>query len=500
MSFSNSVYLIEEVKFHNLLNDYKLYGEDSYVNKDPELLKLIFENIDISMNDIDINGEALEYHLRNNPNEIGKLFASIKNIDNPGIIGACTTYESIVENGHVISILLEDNVARHAIFNSETFIGRLLERNDQLTELIFGRYCDILLNNDISRHVLLDLNDVFMKFITTGTCKDDFFSNNKFLHELFLNNGALYNILDAPVLADELLKNEYVKKILLTDVIIMHGMYGLSNFNIILDNDELFKEMVSSDLALYHLLSNGRALEKLMNLSSYKLKMLFENPNTVYMMLNIPDCNFYVISSVTRMRILINNNVIKPFLLNLQTLEWIMDNEELSNEIFNNDITSTMIVENLDILRNFINNGVWLSYLLSNGTMLYKLCKSQTASLAISREVQKFKDSIVRALRKATTKFKVKEVVCSSQYLGQSPVKVANNPNSIIIPKGAESNNNPGIIKLFYGADKDYIIYEEDPVIVGTNHSINGISFNDAYYQGIGSYSYKVFFDVYETL
>ena len=97
--------------------------------------------------------------------------------------------------------------------------------------------------------------------------------------------------------------------------------------------------------------------------------------------MNIPLFRNYLFSSIPCLRILINNNVIKPFLLDLSSLEWLMQSEDIRNEIFNNNITSTIIVEDLDILRNFINNDTWLSYLVSNETIIV----AQTAGALAER-------------------------------------------------------------------------------------------------------------------
>ena len=86
MSFSDSVYLIDKVKFYNLLNDYKIHGEKSYVFNNIELLKYMLGNTEITMNDVEINGKVVDYYISEYPNEIGKLFANISGLENAASI------------------------------------------------------------------------------------------------------------------------------------------------------------------------------------------------------------------------------------------------------------------------------------------------------------------------------------------------------------------------------------------------------------------------------
>ena len=67
-----------DVKMH--LADYKMHGKKSYVFQIKDLLHRIYECTYISLNDQDINGEALEYLIKNNKH-IGEAFIAVFDLE-----------------------------------------------------------------------------------------------------------------------------------------------------------------------------------------------------------------------------------------------------------------------------------------------------------------------------------------------------------------------------------------------------------------------------------
>ena len=67
-----------DVKMH--LADYKMHGKKSYVFQIKDLLHGIYECTYISLNDQDINGEALEYLIKNNKH-IGEAFIAVFDLE-----------------------------------------------------------------------------------------------------------------------------------------------------------------------------------------------------------------------------------------------------------------------------------------------------------------------------------------------------------------------------------------------------------------------------------
>ena len=60
------------------LADYKLYGEKSHVYQNKDRLHSLYETTGLTMNDLAINGEALEYFIKKN--NTGIALASVYGI------------------------------------------------------------------------------------------------------------------------------------------------------------------------------------------------------------------------------------------------------------------------------------------------------------------------------------------------------------------------------------------------------------------------------------
>lgn len=100
------------------LNDYKTYGEDSYVFQDKNILYELYEDFCLSANDKSINANALQFILSSIPEDIGHFFGSI--------YGVKTESNTIVDWSAINSIsdLIENEIALNYVLNSN--IGRSL--------------------------------------------------------------------------------------------------------------------------------------------------------------------------------------------------------------------------------------------------------------------------------------------------------------------------------------------------------------------------------------
>lgn len=497
MSFSDSVYLIDKMKFYNLLNDYKIHGKNSYVYKNPELLKYMYENTEITMNDIAINGEVVEYYIDNHPNEIGKLFANISGLENAENISTYNTYTSLLASSYITSTILEHNVARAAIFNSETLLIRLLA-DPSIAPLICERYIDDILNNLFTFNVIINSN-ARMIFIDNTTCMRNLLKNESALYSLLTNTEALTIILGYVKPKIKLLQNEYVRKTIVSDYNILRKLSKQTSvIDMILSDNNLFQAILSDERALYQILNEPTSLQIIMT-KTVMFREMVNNKNIFNTMINIANCCNYICGNMSSISHLIMNNLLEPFLLNDVSFGKIVANDSALRTMFSYNPCVEMIVNNIEIIRKFMKTDELFRKLITNAKMLNKICRSQKLSIMISRKVQRYADDIRDTLSKSSL-FTKKEASRASYDVGQGLVKVANNPNTIVFPTHADNNSTQGLIRVFYGADQTYKIYEENPTITGGKHAIRGgVSFNDVYYQGNGSFYYLVFFEIYEA-
>ena len=106
-----------DVKMH--LADYKMYGEDSYVFQQKELLHGLYECTYLSMNDRRINGEAFEYLTANNKH-IGKALSNVYDIEQKEELSTLTAMQEVAASSTAMQEVAASSTAMQAVTNSST--------------------------------------------------------------------------------------------------------------------------------------------------------------------------------------------------------------------------------------------------------------------------------------------------------------------------------------------------------------------------------------------
>ena len=119
-----------DIKMH--LADYKMYGEDSYVFQQKELLHGLYECTYLSMNDRRINGEALDYFAKNNKH-IGEALIDIFDLGRKDIIKTLRTMQAVASS----------STAMQAVASSSTAIASICKLGYNATKAIIKA-----INND----------------------------------------------------------------------------------------------------------------------------------------------------------------------------------------------------------------------------------------------------------------------------------------------------------------------------------------------------------------
>ena len=101
------------------LNDYKLWGEDSYVYQDKSKLHKLYETTVVSMNDLDLSGEALEYLTTANKH-IGKALGSVYGIQRKDTLSTLSTMSAVANSSTAMSAVINSSTAMSAVINSST--------------------------------------------------------------------------------------------------------------------------------------------------------------------------------------------------------------------------------------------------------------------------------------------------------------------------------------------------------------------------------------------
>ena len=101
------------------LTDYKMYGEDSYVFQQKELLYELYECTYLSMNDKELSAEALDYLLKNNKN-IGEALSNVYSIERKDLLKSLRTMQAVTSSSTAMQAVLSSSTAMQAVVSSST--------------------------------------------------------------------------------------------------------------------------------------------------------------------------------------------------------------------------------------------------------------------------------------------------------------------------------------------------------------------------------------------
>ena len=106
------------------LTDYKMYGEDSYVFQQKELLYELYECTYLSMNDKELSAEALDYLLKNNKN-IGEALSNVYSIERKDILSTLSTMSAVINSSTAMARLSTSSL-RKRVNNGQKATGLML--------------------------------------------------------------------------------------------------------------------------------------------------------------------------------------------------------------------------------------------------------------------------------------------------------------------------------------------------------------------------------------
>ena len=145
------------------LMDYKIYGEDSYVFQQKELLHGLYECTYLSMNDRELVVEAFVYLIENNKH-IGKAFGDVYGIGRKDTLSTLSTMQAVANS----------STAMQAVANSSTAI-QALSKSSLRVKLTYGKKVEnglmLIMSTGPSTYFAKDFNNVQTSYIkfTDGT-------------------------------------------------------------------------------------------------------------------------------------------------------------------------------------------------------------------------------------------------------------------------------------------------------------------------------------------
>ena len=113
------------------LADYKMYGEKSHVFQNKDRLHSLYECVGLSMNDLTINSETLEYFIKEN--QMGLAFASIYGIKNVQTLAALTAMTAVLDSSTAMTAVVSSSTAMTAVANSSTAMTAVVSSSTAMT-------------------------------------------------------------------------------------------------------------------------------------------------------------------------------------------------------------------------------------------------------------------------------------------------------------------------------------------------------------------------------
>ena len=110
---------------YQYLNDYKLWGKESYVYQDKNKLHKLYETTVLSMNELKLNGEAFEYLTANNKH-IGKALSNVYDIEQKEELSTLTTMREVAASSTAMQAVTASSTAMQAVLASSTAMQAVL--------------------------------------------------------------------------------------------------------------------------------------------------------------------------------------------------------------------------------------------------------------------------------------------------------------------------------------------------------------------------------------
>ena len=122
------------------LADYKLYGEKSHVFQNKDRLHALYETTGLTMNDLTINGEALEYIIANNKH-VGEALVSVFSIERKDVIKTLRTMQAVVASSTAMQAVLASSTAIASIckssYNTTKAVIKAINSNEDNIKKVF---------------------------------------------------------------------------------------------------------------------------------------------------------------------------------------------------------------------------------------------------------------------------------------------------------------------------------------------------------------------------
>ena len=187
------------------LADYKMYGEKSHVFQNKDRLHSLCECTGLTMNDLTINTETLEYFVKKN--KTGYAFAAVYGIEHREVFEKLSTLEAVIGSEAAMTAVLNNSTAMTAVLNSSTAMTAVANSSTAMTTILNSSKCMLLKDTGLSG---AEGGTCYGKFLLVGSttlnpcvdkCIPDYISQIQTQYKLTLSTtkfGTVYTKIGVP--------------------------------------------------------------------------------------------------------------------------------------------------------------------------------------------------------------------------------------------------------------------------------------------------------------
>ena len=183
-----------DVKMH--LADYKMYGEDSYVFQQKELLHGLYECTYLSMNDRRINREAFEYLTANNKH-VGKALSNVYDIEQKEELSTLTTMQAVAASSTAMQTVLASSTAMQAVAASSTAMQAVIASSTVMQAVIASSTAmRTVAASSTATQAVAASSTAMQAVLTSSTAIEEILSSSNHNEEMFTIMGQSKAVLN----------------------------------------------------------------------------------------------------------------------------------------------------------------------------------------------------------------------------------------------------------------------------------------------------------------
>ena len=158
---------LQEILQH--LADYKMYGEKSYAFIHKDILHRIYETVEVSMNDLKISGETLEYFIKENK-RVGQTFAAVYGIEHREVLEKLPTLEAVIGSEAAMTAVANSSTAMTVVVNSSTAMTAVLNSSTAMTAVLNSSTAmTVVVNSSTAMTAVLNSSTAMTAVVNSST-------------------------------------------------------------------------------------------------------------------------------------------------------------------------------------------------------------------------------------------------------------------------------------------------------------------------------------------